>query len=146
MARKILHDNVKLQVKAGEANPAPPIGPTLGQYGVNIVDFCKQFNDRTKDVEKGLVLPVVLTVFADRTFSFVIKTPPAAVLLKKFTNIAKGSQAPNKDKVGKVSKKDLEEIAKMKLVDLTASDLDAAVRSVTGTAKSMGLEVEEENI
>jgi len=141
MAKKI-QAYIKLQVKAQEANPSPPVGPALGQHGVNIMEFCKAFNAQTQGIEKGLPVPVVITVYADRSFTFIMKTPPAAVLLKKIAGIAKGSGVPNKDKVGKVSRAQLEEIVKMKEVDLTAKDMDAAVRTIAGTARSMGLDVE----
>ena len=144
MAKKI-DAYIKLQVPAGGANPAPPIGPALGQRGVNIMEFCKAFNAKTQDlpnIEKGTPLPVVITVYSDRSFTFTLKTPPASYLLKKITKIAKGSSIPNKDKVGTVTRGQLEEIAKIKQPDLTASDLDAAVRTIAGTAVSMGLMVE----
>ncbi len=141
MAKKI-EAYIKLQVAAGEANPSPPVGPALGQHGVNIMDFCKAFNAKTQSVEKGLPIPVVITVYSDRSFTFVTKTPPAAVLLKKAAGIPKGSGVPNRDKVGKVSRAQLEEIVKMKEPDLTAADMDAAVRTIAGTARSMGLETE----
>ncbi len=141
MAKKI-EAYIKLQVAAGEANPSPPVGPALGQHGVNIMDFCKAFNAKTQGVEKGLPIPVVITVYADRSFTFVTKTPPAAVLLKKAAGIPKGSGVPNRDKVGKVSRTQLEEIVKMKEPDLTAADMDAAVRTIAGTARSMGIETE----
>ena len=133
---------VKLQIAAGKATPAPPVGPALGQHGVNIMDFCKAFNAKTsgKDQE-GLIIPVVLTVYSDRTFTFVTKTPPASVLLKRAAGIAKGSGEPNKTKVGSVTEKQVEEIAKQKLPDLNARDLAAAVATVKGTARSMGLEI-----
>lgn len=127
---------------AGQANPSPPVGPALGQHGVNIMEFCKAFNAKTQGEEPGLPTPVVITVFADKSFTFVTKTPPAAVLLRKAAGIAKGSGTPNTDKVGKVSRAQLEEIAKTKEPDLTAADVDAAVRTIAGTARSMGLEVE----
>tara|TARA_R110002096_G_scaffold207516_1_gene393893 strand:+ start:1253 stop:1684 length:432 start_codon:yes stop_codon:yes gene_type:complete len=133
---------IKLQVPAGQANPSPPVGPALGQHGVNIMEFCKAFNAKTQGEEPGLPTPVVITVFADKSFTFVTKTPPAAVLLRKAAGIAKGSGTPNTDKVGKVSRAQLEEIAKAKEPDLTAADVDAAVRTIAGTARSMGLEVE----
>lgn len=141
MAKKV-QAMVKLQIPAGKATPAPPVGPALGQHGVNIMDFCKTFNAKTssKDQE-GLIIPVVITVYQDRTISFVTKTPPAAILLKRAAGIAKGSGAPNKDKVGKVTAKQVEEIAKTKLPDLNARDLEAAIATVRGTARSMGLEV-----
>ena len=141
MAKKI-EAYIKLQVAAGEANPSPPVGPALGQHGVNIMDFCKAFNAKTQGVEKGLPIPVVITVYADRSFTFVTKTPPASVLLKKAAGVPKGSGVPNRDKVGKVSRAQLEEIVKMKEPDLTAADMDAAVRTIAGTARSMGLETE----
>jgi large subunit ribosomal protein L11 len=141
MAKKI-QAYIKLQVKAQEANPSPPVGPALGQHGVNIMEFCKAFNAQTQNVEKGLPIPVVITVYADRSFTFTMKTPPASVLLKKIAGVAKGSGVPNKDKVGKVSRAQLEEIVKMKEPDLTAKDMDAAVRTIAGTARSMGLDVE----
>jgi large subunit ribosomal protein L11 len=133
---------IKLQVKAGQANPSPPVGPALGQRGVNIMEFCKAFNARTQGVEPGLPIPVVITVFSDKSFTFVTKTPPASVLLMKAAGVAKGSGTPNSSKVGKVGRAHLEEIAKTKQPDLTAADLDAAVRTIAGTARSMGLEVE----
>ncbi|MBC8647501.1 MAG: 50S ribosomal protein L11 [Thermoanaerobaculia bacterium] len=139
MAKKIT-GYVKLQIPAGEATPAPPVGPALGQQGVNIMDFCKNFNARTA-AQKGLIIPVVITVFADRSYTFVTKTPPASILLLKAAGIPKGSGTPNKEKVGKVTKQQVEEIAKTKLPDLNAADLPAAVRVVEGTARSMGIEV-----
>jgi len=141
MAKKI-EAYIKLQVKAGEANPSPPVGPALGQHGVNIMEFCKAFNAQTQQVEKGLPIPVVITVYSDRSFTFITKTPPAAILLKKAAGIAKGSGVPNRDKVGKVNRAQLEEIAKTKEPDITAADMDAAVRTIAGTARSMGIEVE----
>lgn len=141
MAKKI-QTCVKLQVKAGEANPAPPIGPALGQHGVNIMEFCKAFNARTQDKEKGMATPVVITVYSDRSFTFIIKTPPAPCLLLKAVGITKGSSVPNKDKVGKITHKQLAKIATIKMPDLTANDLDAAIRTIAGTARSMGIEVE----
>lgn len=141
MAKKV-QAYVKLQVKAGQANPSPPIGPALGQQGVNIMEFCKQFNAATQGVEPGLPIPVVITVYADRSFTFIMKTPPASVLLKKALGLKSGSPRPNTQKVGKVSRAQLEEIAKTKMPDLTAADLDAAVRTIAGSARSMGLEVE----
>jgi large subunit ribosomal protein L11 len=132
---------IKLQIPAGQANPAPPVGPALGQHGVNIMDFCKQFNAQTKEMPGGLIIPAVITVYHDKTISFVLKSPPAAVLLKKAAVIAKGSGEPNKDKVGTVSRAQVEEIAKRKMEDLNARDLDAACRIVEGTARSMGIEV-----
>ena len=141
MAKKITA-YIKLQVKAGEANPSPPVGPALGQRGVNIMEFCKAFNAKTQDVEKGLPLPVVITVYSDRSFTFITKTPPASILLKKATGIKSGSSNPNTKKVGTVTRVQLEEIAKTKMEDLTAADLDAAVRTIAGSARSMGLNVE----
>ena len=140
MAKKVVA-NIKLQVQAGKATPAPPVGSALGPHGLNIMDFCKAFNAKTAKQE-GLIIPVVVTVFADRTYSFVTKTPPAAILLKKAANIAKGSAEPNKSKVGKVTMKQVREIAQTKMPDLNAGTLDAAVNIVLGTARSMGLEVE----
>jgi len=133
---------IKLQVAAGQANPSPPVGPALGQQGVNIMEFCKQFNARTQGMEPGLPIPVIITVFSDRSFSFVTKTPPASVLLRKAAGAEKGSGVPNKDKVGKVTRKQVEEIARTKQPDLTAGDLEAAVRTIAGTARSMGIDVE----
>ena len=133
---------LKLQIPAGGANPSPPVGPALGQAGVNIMDFCNAFNTETKDAEKGLPLPVVISVYEDKSFTFIVKTPPAAVLIKKALNIPKGSGEPNKEKVGKISRKQLEEIAKMKEPDLNANDIDNAVRIIAGTARSMGVEVD----
>jgi large subunit ribosomal protein L11 len=141
MAKKV-NGYVKLQVPAGAANPSPPIGPALGQQGVNIMEFCKQFNAATQKVEKGLPIPVIITVYSDRSFTFVMKTPPAAVLIRKAIGIEKGSGTPNTAKVGKISRKQLEEIAKLKTPDLTAADLEAAVRTIAGSARSMGVDVE----
>jgi len=141
MAKKV-NGYVKLQVPAGQANPSPPIGPALGQQGVNIMEFCKQFNAQTANVEKGLPLPVVITVYSDRSFTFIMKTPPASVLIRKSIGIEKGSGTPNTAKVGKISRKQLEDIAKTKTPDLTAADLDAAVRTIAGSARSMGVDVE----
>jgi len=141
MAKKV-QGYIKLQVPAGSANPSPPIGPALGQQGVNIMEFCKQFNAQTQKLEKGLPIPVVITVYADRSFTFVMKTPPAAVLIRKAIGIEKGSGTPNTAKVGKITRKQLEEIARLKQPDLTASDLDAAVRTIAGSARSMGVDVE----
>lgn len=141
MAKKI-EAYIKLQVPAGEANPSPPVGPALGQHGVNIMEFCKAFNAKTQKIEKGLPIPVVISVFNDKSFTFVTKTPPASVLLKKAAGIKSGSAVPNMNKVGKVTREQLEEIAKTKEPDLTAADMDAAVRTIAGTARSMGLEVE----
>ena len=131
---------VKLQIKGGQANPAPPVGPALGQHGVNIMDFCKAFNDKTKD-QMGMIIPVEITVFADRSFTFIIKTPPAAVLLKKAAGIDKGSGEPNRDKVGTVSENDLAQIAETKMADLNANTIDQAKEMIRGTARSMGIEV-----
>ena len=141
MAKKVV-GFIKLQVPAGKANPSPPIGPALGQRGLNIMEFCKAFNAQTQGVEPGLPLPVVITAFADKSFTFIIKTPPAAVLIKKAAGIEKGSARPNSDKVGKISRAQAEDIAKAKMPDLTASDLDAAVRTIAGSARSMGITVE----
>ena len=141
MAKKIAA-YIKLQVAAGKANPSPPVGPALGQRGVNIMEFCKAFNAKTQDIEPGLPIPVVITVYSDRSFTFVTKTPPAPVLLKKAAGIKSGSARPNTDKVGTVTRAQLEEIAKTKEPDLTAADMDAAVRTIAGTARSMGLNVE----
>ncbi len=133
---------IKLQVPAGDANPSPPVGPALGQHGVNIMDFCKEFNAQTQGLEKGMPVPVVIEVFNDRSFTFITKTPPASVLLRKAAKLDKGSGRPNTEKVGKVSRAQLEEIAKVKMPDITAADMDAAVRTIAGSARSMGLEVE----
>jgi large subunit ribosomal protein L11 len=141
MAKKV-NGYVKLQVPAGQANPSPPIGPALGQQGVNIMEFCKQFNAQTQQVEKGLPIPVVITVYSDRSFTFIMKTPPASVLIRKSIGIEKGSGTPNTAKVGKISRKQLEEIARTKTPDLTAADLEAAVRTIAGSARSMGVDVE----
>ena len=141
MAKKV-QGYIKLQVPAGSANPSPPIGPALGQQGVNIMEFCKQFNAQTQKLEKGLPIPVVITVYSDRSFTFIMKTPPASVLICKALGIPKGSGTPNTAKVGKISRKQLEEIATTKMPDLTAADLDAAVRTMAGTARSMGVDVE----
>jgi large subunit ribosomal protein L11 len=141
MAKKV-DAYIKLQVKAGQANPSPPVGPALGQHGVNIMEFCKAFNAETQKLEPGLPVPVVITVYSDRSFTFVTKTPPAAVLLKKAAGIQSGSGRPNTEKVGKVTRAQLEEIATAKDPDLTAADMDAAVRTIAGTARSMGLNVE----
>jgi large subunit ribosomal protein L11 len=138
MAKKVT-GYIKLQVKAGEANPSPPVGPALGQRGVNIMEFCKQFNAATQKIEKGTPLPVIITVYSDRSFTFVVKTPPATVLLKKALGLQRGSSRPNTEKVGRVTRAQLEEIAKIKMPDLTAADLDAAVRTIAGSARSMGL-------
>ena len=141
MAKKI-ENYIKLQVPAGSANPSPPVGPALGQHGLNIMEFCKAFNAQTQDVENGMPLPVVIAVYTDKSFTFEIKTPPAAVLLKKAASVSKGSGTPNSDKVGKVTRAQLEEIANTKMKDLNANDLDAAVRIIAGSARSMGIEVE----
>jgi len=139
MAKKVLAQ-VKLQCPAGQANPAPPVGPALGQHGVNIMEFCKQFNAKTQK-QAGLIIPVIITIYADRSFSFILKTPPAAVLLKKAAKIEKGSGIPHKVKVGKVTRAQIEEIAKIKMPDLNCYDIEAAMRIVEGTARNMGLEV-----
>ncbi|MGE4518352.1 MAG: 50S ribosomal protein L11 [Desulfobacteraceae bacterium] len=139
MAKKVMAQ-IKLQVQAGKANPSPPIGPALGQHGVNIMDFCKAFNARTQD-DVGMIIPVVITVYQDRTFTFITKTPPAAVLLRKALKLEKGSAEPNKTKVGKIKRSQLEEIAQVKMKDLNAHDLEAAVKIISGTARSMGIEV-----
>ncbi len=142
MAPKKVQTQVKLQIEAGKATPAPPVGPALGQAQVNIMEFCKQFNARTSNKEMaGLIIPVVITVYVDRTFTFVTKTPPASILLKKAANVAKGAGNPLKDKVGKVTAKQVEEIAKQKMPDLNAASVEAAIRSIEGTARSMGIEV-----
>jgi large subunit ribosomal protein L11 len=139
MAKKVMA-LIKLQVVAGKANPSPPIGPALGQHGVNIMDFCKTFNSRTAQ-EEGMIIPVVITVYQDRSFTFITKTPPAAVLLKKAAKVAKGAADPKRDRVGSVTRAQLEEIANLKMVDLNANDLDAACKIIAGTARSMGIEV-----
>ncbi len=142
MAKKIT-TYIKLQVPAGSANPSPPIGPALGQHGLNIMEFCKAFNAQTQKMEKGLPTPVVITVYSDKSFTFIMKTPPATVLIKKAIGIEKGSSVPNKDKVGKITRKQLEEIAKVKMPDLNChGDLEAAVRIIAGSARNMGVEVE----
>jgi large subunit ribosomal protein L11 len=141
MAKKVTA-YVKLQVAAGKANPSPPVGPALGQHGVNIMDFCKAFNAQTQNLEPGLPIPVVITVYADRSFTFITKTPPASVLLRKAANIEKGSASPNTNKVARLSRAQVEEIARIKMPDLTAADMDAAVRTIAGTARSSGIEVE----
>ncbi|HDM10388.1 MAG: 50S ribosomal protein L11 [Deltaproteobacteria bacterium] len=141
MAKKVI-GSIKLQVKGGQANPSPPIGPALGQYGVNIAEFCKAFNAKTQD-QMGTIIPVVITVYADRSFSFVTKTPPASVLLKQAAKIAKGSSEPNRQKVGEVTKKQIEEIAKLKFEDLNANDMESAMKIIEGTARSMGITVVE---
>lgn len=141
MAKKVI-GQIKLQIPAGAANPSPPVGPALGQHGVNIMEFCKAFNAKTQS-EAGMIIPVIITVFADRSFSFITKTPPAAVLLLKAAKIKKGSGVPNKDKCGKVTKDQVREIAQLKMPDLNAFDVEAAMRTIEGTARSMGLEVVE---
>ena len=138
---KVVTAKIKLQIEAGQASPAPPVGPALGQHNVNIMDFVRQFNDKTNKMEAGTIIPVVISVFKDRTFSFTMKTPPASYLLKKAAGIAKGSGEPNKEKVGKVTDKQVEEIAKQKMQDLNAYDIDAAKKIIIGTAKNMGLEI-----
>ena len=140
MAKKVAA-YIKLQVPAGQANPSPPVGPALGQHGVNIMEFCKAFNAKTQSMENGMPIPVIITVYADRSFTFITKTPPAAVLLRKAAGIAKGSGEPNTNKVGTVTREQLEEIARAKEPDLTAADMDAAVRTIAGSARSMGLNV-----
>ena len=141
MAKKVT-GYIKLQVKAGQANPSPPVGPALGQRGLNIMEFCKAFNAATQKLEPGLPIPVIITVYSDRSFTFITKTPPASILLKKAAGIESGSARPNTEKVGKVTRKQLEEIAKQKMPDLTAASLDAAVRTIAGSARSMGLNTE----
>jgi len=141
MAKKV-QGYVKVQIPAGGANPSPPVGPALGQQGVNIMEFCKQFNAATQAVEKGLPIPVIITVYSDRSFTFLLKTPPAAVLVRKAIGIEKGSGSPNTKKVGKITRAQLEQIAKTKMPDLTAADMDAAVRTIAGSARSMGVDVE----
>ncbi len=141
MAKKV-EAYIKLQVPAQDANPSPPVGPALGQHGVNIMEFCKAFNAQTQELEKGMPVPVVITVYNDRSFTFIRKTPPASILLKKAAGIKSGSGVPNRDKVGKVTREQLEEIVKIKQPDLTAADMDAGVRTIAGTARSMGLETE----
>ena len=141
MAKKITA-YIKLQVKAGEANPSPPVGPALGQKGVNIMEFCKAFNAKTQNLEKGMPIPVVITVYADRSFTFITKTPPATVLLKKAAGVTRGSKTPHTAKIGTVTRAQLEEIATIKMPDLTAADMDAAVRTIAGSARAMGLNVE----
>ena len=140
MAKKV-SGYIKLQITAGKANPAPPVGPALGQHGVNIMEFCKAFNAATQD-QNGMIIPVVITVYADRSFTFITKTPPAAVLLKKKAGISKGSSEPNRDKVGKVKESDLREIAELKMKDLNANSIEMAMEMIRGTARSMGLEVQ----
>jgi large subunit ribosomal protein L11 len=141
MAKKVV-GYIKLQVKAGQANPSPPVGPALGQRGLNIMEFCKAFNAATQKLEPGLPIPVIITAYSDRSFTFITKTPPATVLIKKITGVAKGSPKPNTDKVGKITRAQLEDIAKQKEPDLTAANMDAAVRTIAGSARSMGLTVE----
>ena len=141
MAKKV-NAYVKLQVAAGKANPSPPVGPALGQHGVNIMDFCKQFNAQTQQMEPGLPIPVVITVYSDRSFTFIMKTPPASVLLRKAAKIDKGSSVPNKNKVATLTREQVEEIARIKMPDLTAADMEAAVRTIAGTAHSSGIDVE----
>ncbi len=141
MAKKV-SAYIKLQVPAGQANPSPPVGPALGQHGVNIMEFCKAFNSKTQSMERGMPIPVIITVYGDRSFTFITKTPPASVLLKKAAGIPKGSGEPNTEKVGKVTRAQLEEIAKAKKPDITAADMDAAVRTIAGSARSMGITTE----
>ncbi len=141
MAKKVV-GYIKLQVPAGKANPSPPIGPALGQRGLNIMEFCKAFNAQTQGVEPGLPIPVVITAFADKSFTFIMKTPPASILIKKAANVQKGSKTPHNDKVGKLTRKQVEQIATTKMPDLTAADMDAAVRTIAGSARSMGITVE----
>jgi large subunit ribosomal protein L11 len=141
MAKKVL-GYIKLQIPAGKANPSPPVGPALGQRGLNIMEFCKAFNAATQNVEPGLPIPVVITAFVDKSFTFVMKTPPATILIKKAAKIEKGSATPHTNKVGKITRKQAEEIATTKMPDLTAADMDAAVRTIAGSARSMGIEVE----
>ena len=141
MAKKII-GFIKLQIPAGKANPSPPVGPALGQRGLNIMEFCKAFNARTQGLEPGLPIPVVITAFADKSFTFIMKTPPASVLIKKAAGLQKGSAKPHTDKVGKITRAQVEEIAKSKMPDLTASDMEAAVRTIAGSARSMGITVE----
>jgi large subunit ribosomal protein L11 len=139
MAKKVV-TQIKLQISAGQANPSPPVGPALGQHGVNIMEFCKQFNAKTAD-KPGLVIPVIITIYSDRSFTFILKTPPASILLAKAAGVEKGSGEPNRNKVGKVSKEDVRKIAETKMVDLNANDIEAAIRMVEGTARSMGIEI-----
>jgi len=141
MAKKVI-GHIKLHVSGGQANPAPPVGPALGQHGVNIMEFCKAFNAETQSLETGMPIPVVITVYSDKSFTYIKKTPPASVLLRKAAGLQKGSAEPNKDKVGKVNRSQLEEIAKTKMPDLTAYDIDQAVRIIAGSARSMGIETE----
>ncbi|MCD6330324.1 MAG: 50S ribosomal protein L11 [Candidatus Cloacimonetes bacterium] len=140
MAKKVLA-KIKIQLAAGQATPAPPVGPALGQHGVNIGEFCKQFNDKTKD-QPGMIIPAVITVWADRTFSFITKTPPAAVLIKKEAGLAKGSGVPNREKIGSITEEQIEKIAKIKMEDLNAADIEAAKKMVAGTARSMGITIQ----
>ncbi|MCD6086398.1 MAG: 50S ribosomal protein L11 [Candidatus Hydrothermae bacterium] len=140
--KKEVIGQIKLQIPAGQASPAPPVGPALGQHGLNIMEFCKQFNEATKD-KQGLIIPVIITIYKDRSFSFILKTPPASVLLKRAAGLAKGSGEPNKVKVGKVTKSQVKEIAEIKMRDLNANDIEAAMRIIEGTARSMGIEVVE---
>tara|TARA_B100000965_G_C19440223_1_gene690509 strand:+ start:82 stop:510 length:429 start_codon:yes stop_codon:yes gene_type:complete len=142
MAEKKIMTYIKLQVPAGAASPSPPVGPALGQHGVNLMDFCNAFNSKTNELEKNLPVPVVITVFEDRSFDFIVKTTPASVLLKKAAGLSKGSPTPNSEKVGKVSRKQLEEIAEAKMTDLNATDMDQAVKIIEGSARSMGIEVD----
>ena len=144
MAKKV-EAYIKLQVRANEANPSPPVGPALGQKGVNIMEFCKAFNAKTQNMEKGMPIPVVITVYSDKSFTFITKTPPASILLKKAAGLTKGSSEPHINKVGKVNRAQLEEIATTKMPDLTAADMDAAVRTIAGSARSMGIETEGVN-
>ena len=141
MAKKVI-GKIKLQIEAGKANPSPPVGPALGQHGVNIMDFCKQFNDKTSS-QAGYIIPVIIDVYEDRSFSFIVKSPPEAVLIKKAINLAKGSGTPNKTKVGSITRAQMEEIAKTKMNDLNATSMDAAVEMIKGTAKSMGITIAE---
>jgi large subunit ribosomal protein L11 len=141
MAKKVT-GYIKLQIPAGQANPSPPVGPALGQQGVNIMEFCKAFNAQTQSLEKGLPTPVVITVYSDRSFTFILKTPPASVLIRKAIGIEKGSGAPNTNKVGRITREQLENVAKIKQPDLTAADLEAAIRTIAGSARSMGVDVE----
>lgn len=143
MAKKVT-GYIKLQIPAGKANPSPPVGPALGQAGLNIMEFCKAFNAATQSAEPGLPIPVVITAFSDKSFTFIMKTPPASILLKKAAKLSKGSATPHTDKVGKITRKQAEEIATTKMPDLTAADMDAAVRTIAGSARSMGIEVEGE--
>ena len=142
MAKKVI-GLIKLQIPAGKANPSPPVGPALGQRGLNIMDFCKAFNAKTQNQEPGLPLPVVITAYSDKSFSFIVKTPPASVLIKKAVKVNKGSARPHMDKVGKITKAQLEEIAKSKMPDLNAASLESAIRTIAGSARSMGVDVEE---